>query len=45
MQRRAHDHRLLVVVEGAGSYGAVLTDRLAATGLAVVEAAAMPAAY
>lgn len=35
---RAGDHSVLVVVEGVGSYGAVLAERLQGAGLRVVEA-------
>jgi len=45
MHRRAAGRTLLAVVEGTGSYGAVLTEQLAAGGTAVVEAAAMQAAH
>ncbi|MFF0817202.1 transposase [Rhodococcus sp. NPDC003318] len=42
--RCAEQGPTLVVVEGIGSYGAVLTDRLLAAGFPVVEPAAMAAA-
>ena len=43
--RRTHDGaRALMVVEGIGSYGAMLTDRHLAAGLPAVEPDAMPAA-
>jgi len=41
--RRVADELTLVVVEGIGSYGAILTDRLGGAGLKIVEAAKMPA--
>ena len=41
--RRVADELTLVVVEGTGSYGAILTDRLGGAQLKVVEAAKMPA--
>lgn len=42
--RRAGARPSLIVVEGIGSYGAGLTDRVLAAGLPVVEPAAMAAA-
>lgn len=42
--RRVGDRPTLVVVEGIGSYGAGLADRVLAAGLPVVEPAAMAAA-
>ncbi|MFI6959870.1 transposase [Nocardia sp. NPDC050408] len=42
--RRAGERATLVVIEGAGSYGAVLAERLLTAGLAVVEPSAMAAA-
>jgi transposase len=41
--RRCADRPVLLVVEGTGSYGAILTDHLLTAGLPVVEAASMPA--
>ena len=41
--RRCGDARALIVIEGTGSFGAILTERLMATGRTVVEAAWMPA--
>jgi GNAT superfamily N-acetyltransferase len=43
MARRTAGAATLVVVEGTGSFGAILTEQLAAAGQAVVEAARMPA--
>ncbi len=42
--RRAGEHATLVVIEGIGSYGAGLAERLLAAGLPVVEPSAMAAA-
>ncbi|QSE86355.1 hypothetical protein [Rhodococcus koreensis] len=39
------EHATLVVIEGVGSYGAGLAERVLGSGLAVVEPAAMPAAH
>ena len=44
IHRRTSGAQALVVVEGIGSYGAMLTDRVLASGLNVVEPAAMAAA-
>lgn len=41
--RRCGDARTLIVIEGTGSFGAILTERLMAAGRTVVEAARMPA--
>lgn len=41
--RRVGQASVLVVVEGTGSYGAILTERLELAGHRVVEAAVMPA--
>lgn len=41
--RRAGNEATLVVVEGTGSFGAILTEQLVAAGRTVVEAARMPA--
>jgi transposase len=41
--RRVEDRSCLVVVDGAGSYGAILTERLATDGHAVAEAPGIPA--
>ena len=41
--RRYGDARTLNVIEGTGSFGVILTERLMATGHTVVEAARMPA--
>lgn len=41
--RRTPEGAVLVVVEGTGSYGAILTERLELAGYRVVEAAHMPA--
>lgn len=43
LARRVGDQRTLVVVEGTGSYGAIVTERWQAAGLTVLEAAKMPA--
>jgi transposase len=43
IQRHAGDQAVLVVVDGTGSYGAVLTDYLQAAGLPVIEAPDIPA--
>lgn len=43
IDRRTGDGKVLVVVEGTGSYGAILTERLELAGRRVVEAAHMPA--
>ncbi len=43
IDRRTGDTAVLVVIEGTGSYGAILTEQLTAAGRAVVEAARMPA--
>jgi transposase len=45
ISRRIDGRSALVVVEGVGSYGAGLADRLAAGGLLVAEPLAMPAAH
>ncbi|MGH9305637.1 MAG: IS110 family transposase [Acidimicrobiales bacterium] len=42
LDRRVEDAPTLVVVEGTGSFGAILTARLQAVGREVVEAAKMP---
>lgn len=42
LTRRVGDRSTLVVVEGTGSFGAILTERLQASGREVVEAAKMP---
>jgi transposase len=41
--RRVADKTVLIVVEGTGSFGAILTERLQASGREVIEAAKMPA--
>jgi len=41
--RRCGDARTLIVIEGTGSFGAIVTERLMAAGRTVVEAARMPA--
>jgi transposase len=43
LERRVEDRSCLVVVDGAGSYGAILTERLATDGHAVAEAPDIPA--
>jgi transposase len=43
LARRVGSATALVVVEGTGSFGAILTERLQAAGQEVVEAAKMPA--
>jgi transposase len=43
LDRRAEGAPTLVVIEGTGSFGAILTERLQAAGREVVEAAKMPA--
>lgn len=43
IQRHAHDARVLVIVDGASSYGAILVDRLTPAGLLVAEAPDIPA--
>jgi transposase len=43
LARRVGSATALVVVEGTGSFGAILTERLQAAGQKVVEAAKMPA--
>ena len=43
LARRAGDQVSLVVVEGTGSFGAIVTERLQRAGQHVVEAARMPA--
>lgn len=43
MARRTAGAATLVVVEGTGSFGAILTEQLVAAGRAVAEAAKMPA--
>jgi transposase len=43
LDRRAGDQSALVVIEGTGSFGAILTERLQAAGRQVVEAPRMPA--
>jgi transposase len=43
LSRRVGDAPTLVVIEGTGSFGAILTARLQASGRQVVEAARMPA--
>ncbi len=40
--RRSGDRHTLVVVEGTGSYGAIVTGRSQSAGMQVVEAARMP---
>jgi transposase len=45
ISRRVGEHATLVVIEGVGSYGAGLAERVLGSGLAVVEPAAMPAAH
>ncbi len=42
LARRCGDASALVVVEGTGSFGAIVTERLMAAGRTVVEAARMP---
>ena len=41
--RRVGEASALIFVEGTGSYGAILTDRLELAGYRTVEAASMPA--
>jgi hypothetical protein len=43
IQRRSHNARTLIVIDGAGSYGAVFTEQLIAAGLIVAEAPDVPA--
>ncbi len=43
LQQRVSDRATLIVVEGTGSFGAIVTERLQRAGLSVVEAARMPA--
>lgn len=43
LQQRLGEHAALIVVEGTGSFGAILTGQLQTAGLQVVEAARMPA--
>jgi len=43
LARRVGDAPTLVVIEGTGSFGAILTERLQSAGREVVEAARMPA--
>jgi transposase len=43
MARRTAGAATLIVIEGTGSFGAILTEQLVAAGQAVVEAARMPA--
>jgi hypothetical protein len=43
LDRRVESAPTLVVIEGTGSFGAILTERLQAAGREVVEAAKMPA--
>ena len=43
MTRRCGDARTLVIIEGTGSFGAIVTEKLMAAGRTVVEAAKMPA--
>nr|AIU93844.1 hypothetical protein LRS1606.410 [Rhodococcus sp. NS1] len=45
ISRRVGEHATLVVIEGVGSYGAGLAERVLGSGLAVVEPAAMSAAH
>ena len=44
MDRRTNGGAVLFVIEGTGSYGAILTEQLTTAGRTVVEAARMPAA-
>ena len=43
LQQRSGGRATLVVVEGTGSFGAIVTERLQRAGMSVVEAARMPA--
>jgi len=43
LQQRVSERTTLIVVEGTGSFGAIVTERLQRAGLSVVEAARMPA--
>lgn len=43
LQQRTSEHAALIVVEGTGSFGAIVTERLQRAGMTVVEAARMPA--
>jgi transposase len=43
LQQRTGERATLVVVEGTGSFGAIVTERLQRAGMPVVEAARMPA--
>ena len=43
LQQRVSERATLIVVEGTGSFGAIVTERLQRAGLSVVEAAGMPA--
>jgi len=43
LQQRVSERATLIVVEGTGSFGAIVTERLQRAGLSVVEAARMPA--
>jgi transposase len=43
LQQHVSERATLIVVEGTGSFGAIVTERLQRAGLSVVEAARMPA--
>lgn len=43
MQQRTDGRATLIVIEGTGSFGAIVTERLQRAGMSVVEAARMPA--
>jgi transposase len=43
IEQRVGERAVLLVVEGTGSFGAIITERLQRSGLPVVEAARMPA--
>jgi transposase len=43
IQRQTQDATTLIVIDGAGSYGAILTEQLIAAGLIVAEAPDVPA--
>jgi transposase len=43
LQQRTDGRATLIVIEGTGSFGAIVTERLQRAGMSVVEAARMPA--
>lgn len=43
IEQRVSERTVLIVVEGTGSFGAIVTERLQRAGMSVVEAARMPA--